>query len=173
MKFLSGYTMKTGLESQKLLLLCWDIVCSPKEMGGLGLTSLYHKNLSLLLKRQWSCIKDRDKIWNRVLNEKYGRNVLDFAQVTLDNSSSPILQCIQKARTTSAVRHLIHKNFKWVIRDGTSALFWEDLGIKDSTLNEKFRRLYSLSKLKWCSIHSYKYQWIASRDDFKFVRHAH
>lgn len=50
-------------------------------------------------------------------------------------------------------------NFKWKVKDGCSALFWEDLRYGSSRLNQQFTRLFVLSKLNQFSVRDFNEVW--------------
>lgn len=51
-------------------LVSWQIVCQPKEQGGLGLVDLTAKNISYLGKWIWR-LEHEDGLWQRLLRNKY------------------------------------------------------------------------------------------------------
>lgn len=54
---------------------------------------------------------------------------------------------------------LSFENFQWKIRDGKTALFWEDWWGVQGVLKEKFERLYYLSNLKRYSVFDFISVW--------------
>lgn len=52
-QFFWGSRLVEGNRKDKMHLLKWDNIFSPKEMGGLGVMSIKHKNLSMLAKWWW------------------------------------------------------------------------------------------------------------------------
>lgn len=49
----------------------WETLTLPKGLGGLGITAAKNTNISLLGKLVWSMINDDDKLWVKVLKDKY------------------------------------------------------------------------------------------------------
>ena len=65
--------IKTQMQQQhKIAWVKWDIVCLPKEAGGLGVKDTNSFNLSLLGKWKWSLFQSQGELWARVLESKYG-----------------------------------------------------------------------------------------------------
>ena len=59
-------------ECFKYLLVAWEKVCSPLEMGGLGISKLVHFNQALLEKWLWRFGQEGTHLWRRVVATKYG-----------------------------------------------------------------------------------------------------
>ncbi|EOY31639.1 Uncharacterized protein TCM_038614 [Theobroma cacao] len=45
----------------------WSTVCKPKRFGGLGISSLSHRNLALLAKWWWLYGTDKEALWRRLI----------------------------------------------------------------------------------------------------------
>lgn len=66
-----------GVEDHnKILWVRWDIVCLPKDKGGLDVKNLEAFNISLLSKWRWKCLVGNSSLWFKILSQRYG----DFAQ---------------------------------------------------------------------------------------------
>lgn len=61
---------------RKIHLVSFEGVCLPKELSGLGIKRVRETNLSLLCKWFWRLKEDR--LWVRMLKEKYGTEAGDF-----------------------------------------------------------------------------------------------
>ena len=59
-------------ECFKHSLVAWEKVCSPLEMGGLGIRKLVHFNQALLGKWLWKFGQEGTHLWKRVVATKYG-----------------------------------------------------------------------------------------------------
>ena len=62
----------SGAREKKAHLVNWDVVCSEKRQGGLGLRKLTLLNKALLDKWIWRFASDRDCTWKTLINTKYG-----------------------------------------------------------------------------------------------------
>lgn len=77
--------------------VAWEIMCRPKELGGLGIIDLRRFGLALRLRWDWVWKSDRSRMW-----------------IDLPSSSERVTQALFQAATMS------------VIGDGNSMLFWQD-----------------------------------------------
>lgn len=64
---------------RKYHLVQWPIVCSPRDMGGLGISDLETMNKALLGKWLWR-LENTDALWQKLLREKYLKKKLLTAQ---------------------------------------------------------------------------------------------
>jgi hypothetical protein len=56
---------------KKVNWIKWDIVCLPKNKGGLGVRDVRVVNISLLTKWRWRLLYDDNMVWKEVLKSKY------------------------------------------------------------------------------------------------------
>lgn len=64
--------MGGGEDVRKIAWVDWDIVCLPKEEGGLRVRRLKEFNVALLRKWCWQMLVDKEVLWYRVLKARYG-----------------------------------------------------------------------------------------------------
>ena len=57
----------------KIHLVNWEVVCTDKEKGGLGLRKLVMLNKALIGKWIWRYACDKDNLWKQVITVKYGQ----------------------------------------------------------------------------------------------------
>lgn len=71
-------------DKHRLHLKAWDVVCTPKHLGGLGLRKMNDVNLAFITKLGWNLCTSLDKNWVKLVRSKYlrGRRTLDFEQTT-------------------------------------------------------------------------------------------
>ncbi|RVW24649.1 putative ribonuclease H protein [Vitis vinifera] len=62
-----------GNLERKVHLVNWEVVCTEKEKGGLGLRKLVPLNKALLGKWIWRFACEKENLWKQVLLEKYGQ----------------------------------------------------------------------------------------------------
>ena len=68
--FRSRFFWQGGSEKKKYRLARWDVVCRPKEQGGLGICDLKIKNSALLGKWLFKLLTE-DGTWQTILKRKY------------------------------------------------------------------------------------------------------
>nr|KYP36498.1 Putative ribonuclease H protein At1g65750 family [Cajanus cajan] len=67
------FALPLGEEGQKKVpWMRWKKVCFPKLHGGLGVKNIEMINLSLLGKWKWYLFHQRDSIWGKIIDSKYG-----------------------------------------------------------------------------------------------------
>jgi hypothetical protein len=68
----SRFFWQGGHHKKKYRLAKWEIICQPKELGGLGVANLDIKNICLLSKWLFKLLNE-DGVWQRLLRNKYLR----------------------------------------------------------------------------------------------------
>lgn len=57
-------------------LVSWDLVTTPRDLGGLGIDNIRSKNSTLLVKWLWQFEKEPEAMWRLVIKSKYGENFI-------------------------------------------------------------------------------------------------
>lgn len=111
-------------QKQKLHLLSWDIVTTPKHMGGLGIPKLRPKNISMLTSLNWRFHHTPDSLWAKVLRAKYGRSVTHLSPYyySLPITTNSSYNWKSMAHTS----HICHCGTGWNIASGRSIHLWND-----------------------------------------------
>lgn len=76
-------------------LINWEVLTTPKTLGGLGIGDRRLTNMALLGKLVWSLLHERDKLWVQVLTHKYVKGTI--WNTNSRGSSSIIWRSIHKA----------------------------------------------------------------------------
>ena len=71
----------------KIHLVNWEVVCTDKDKGGLGLRKLAMLNKALLGKWIWRYACDKDSLWRQVIKVKYGQEGLDWRPKKIGRAS--------------------------------------------------------------------------------------
>lgn len=133
--------------SKKLHTINWNRVCISKTSGGLGLSFLTHKNISLLVKWFWKLHNDRNSLWYKVITGKYGSDIKDFLSSYNNSCSqnlSPTMKSLLEAYQCLPSRFKNMDNFVWSVGNGKNIQFWHDKWHALGILKHKFPRLFSI-----------------------------
>ena len=127
-------------------LAAWDLICRPKNKGGLGILNLGVQNVALLLKHASNFLNRKDLPWVSLIWDSYYHD--GMPQGTTSCGSfwwKDICKVLQNFRDCSWVQ----------VNAGDTALFWSDnwnLGNEVSSLQSRFPRLFSFAKDPWISV---------------------
>jgi hypothetical protein len=75
-----------------LFLLGWNIICSPIDVGGLGLKNMECQNLALLSKIGWKLLTNQDLLWVKALSTKYLQSYSFLASPVPPSKRAPQIQ---------------------------------------------------------------------------------
>jgi hypothetical protein len=121
-------------------LIKWNIICCPKDQGGLGIEVLEIKNLCLL--RKWlDKLINQEGVWQELLHNKYLNNKT-LSQVTVQPHDSPFWRGLMK------VKEEFFKRGSFVVNNGMSARFWEDTWLGNRPLADQYPSLYNIVRNK-------------------------
>jgi hypothetical protein len=106
------------VKKHKYRLARWNVLCHPKEHGGLGIQDLQVKNRALLGKWLSKLLTEND-IWQTLIRRKYiGSNAL--SQVYWKSGDSHFWAGLR------ATKIFFFPYGTFSIRDGSKICFWED-----------------------------------------------
>ena len=74
--------MARWLTNKKMHLVNWNVVCSPKSQGGLGVLNLGYMNDALLTKWLWN-LENSNGLWQKIITKKLLRENL-LSQLSKD-----------------------------------------------------------------------------------------
>ena len=60
-------------EKRRTHLINWDMVTKCKQQGGLGIRKMHNLNIALMAKLGWKLLTEKEKLWARVITNKYMR----------------------------------------------------------------------------------------------------
>lgn len=84
-------------------------------------------NLALLAKLSWQVAKDSEKLWVRVLRDKYVTNG-DFLSTVAKGNASWVWRSICKGNS------VVEIGMKWSVGNGNSLRFWSDWWVGNKPL---------------------------------------
>ena len=118
----------------------WEVVCTPKDQGGLEVLNLDVHNKCLLSKWLFK-LMNGDGFWQQLLRNKYLRNKsLTQAQYMLGDS--------QFWAGLMKVKREFLSLGKFDLGDGSQVRFWEDSWIRPRPLKSLFPALYNTVRKK-------------------------
>lgn len=71
-KIMRDFLWGSTSEKRQFHLISWEQICILLKFGGLGLRRLRDVNVSLLCKWLWALGSEENKLWKRIITEKYG-----------------------------------------------------------------------------------------------------
>ena len=125
---------------RKVHLINWEVVCTQKDKGGLGLRKIILLNMALLGKWVWRFAIEKDNPWKKVLLVKYGQEGFGWRT--------------NEVRGTYGVgvwKEILKEacwcwdNFQFKVSKGTKIKFWTDHWCGNATLSQIFPQLFTLA----------------------------
>ncbi|RVW66276.1 putative ribonuclease H protein [Vitis vinifera] len=124
-------------EGKKDHLVRWDVVCKPKEIGGLSFGNISLRNLALLGKWLWRYPREGSALWHQVILSIYGSHSNGWDANTIVRWSH---RCPWKA--ISQVFQEFSSFTRFVVGNGERIRFWEDLWWGDQPLGSQYPSLF-------------------------------
>ena len=87
---------------RKYRLAKWDIICRPKDQGGLGIENLEVKNKCLLSKWLYMLSGETGAIWAQILRNKYLHSKTLF-QVRVRPTDSPFWKGLMRVKSAFSI----------------------------------------------------------------------
>jgi hypothetical protein len=134
--FRSRFFWQSDGHKKKYRLTKWNIICRPKEQGGLGIEDLELKNKSLLAKWLHKLINE-EGMWQELLHKKY-LSSKTLSQVSANPTDSPFWKGLMK------VKDEFFKRGSFQIGNGQSTRFWEDIWLGQRSLASEYPSLYNI-----------------------------
>ena len=141
----------SGVTSEKLggPMVKWSDIELPKELGGLGVGNIMHKNLILLFKWWWRFSETDNSLWKRILKSVHDIKVLKASADTFHKvKDGTWAHLLSIDADTSKMRSIIEEGMLVKIGNGKSVQFWHDRWCEVETLKRAFPRLYTISLQK-------------------------
>ncbi|GJZ84431.1 putative RNA-directed DNA polymerase, eukaryota, reverse transcriptase zinc-binding domain protein [Tanacetum coccineum] len=137
---------------KKMTWVRWKKCLASKNMGGLGIRSIFALNVGLLFKWIWRFLCNSTDLWIKVIKEMYGFHGGIFDENMQRSSLSPwcgILSSI-KALKNKGIDLLSLCSRK--LGNGVSIRFWDDVWWGDTCLKSLFPRVYLLDTERTSSV---------------------
>ncbi|KAL5703068.1 hypothetical protein ACHQM5_028204 [Ranunculus cassubicifolius] len=128
---------------KKFSLVAWEEVCLPKQWGGLGLRKILELNCALLCKWLWLFSREPNKLWVRVISEKFSLEKGGwFTKLRREPYGCSMWRGIMR------YKNVFEKLVRFSVGKGDRVRFWEDCWCLDVPLAVKYEGLYELSRYK-------------------------
>lgn len=109
-------------------LISWEVLCRPKERGGLGLRRSALMNKSLLVKLAWRLFHEEDATWSRIIRAKYGISLDEPPMFAHKTRASVVWRGLEWCAD------LFLLGLRWNARNGKRILFWSDHWLGDGRI---------------------------------------
>ena len=127
----------------------WTDIQLPKQMGGLGVGNIMHKNLMLLFKWWWRFSDSNNAMWKKILksvHEIKGLKASSEAFTKVREGTWALL--LSNDVDTARIRSVIEEGMIVKLGNGSSTQFWHDTWCEAGPLKRIFPRLFSISMQK-------------------------
>ncbi|GKV22123.1 hypothetical protein SLEP1_g32015 [Rubroshorea leprosula] len=135
---------------RKIAWVSWEKVCNSRKNGGLGVKDLDRFNMALLGKWRWRLVVEKEALWNRVVEAKYGfhrRRDWEGREVKMNSSYWwKALWKLDEERGSN--EGWVYKGVVKTVGEGNDTLFWNEKWCGDVPFREKFNRLFRLAEDK-------------------------
>uniref|UniRef100_A0A8I6YHT0 Uncharacterized protein n=1 Tax=Hordeum vulgare subsp. vulgare TaxID=112509 RepID=A0A8I6YHT0_HORVV len=112
----SRFFWQNDENKKKYRLARWDMICRPKDQGGLGIENLEVKNKCLLSKWLYRISTETEGMWIQILRNKYLTS-RTLAQATIRPNDSPFWKGLMRIKSN------FFQMVKFVVGDGTLTRF--------------------------------------------------
>jgi hypothetical protein len=138
--FRSRFYWQNDQHKRKYRLARWEIMCQPKDQGGLGIQNLNIQNKCLLSKWLFKLLNE-DGMWQELLRNKYIKEKTMGSYVKKPTDSH-----FWKSLLNIRDSFLELSHFK--INNGKQTRFWEDTWLGDKPLKFRFPGLFNIVRRK-------------------------
>jgi hypothetical protein len=136
--FRSRFFWQGSDKKYKYRLARWNILCCPKDQGGLGILDLQLQNKCFLAK--WLVnLLNTEWTWQSLLCNKYLRTKT-LTQVSAKPNDSHFWRCLMH------IKDEVLSKGSFIIKDGTSTRFWEDTWLGDKPLKDTYPSVYHIAQ---------------------------
>ncbi|KAJ9693798.1 hypothetical protein PVL29_009659 [Vitis rotundifolia] len=124
----------------KVHLVKWDVVCSEKLNGGLGLRRIATLNRALLGKWIWRFACEKDNLWKQVISTKYGQEDHGWRPKKVNGAAG-----VGVWKEIMKESDWCWENLAFIVGKGSKIKFWKDRWCTDTPLSQCFNHLFVLA----------------------------
>jgi exonuclease III len=140
----SRFFWQSDEHKRKYRLTKWNIICRPKDQGGLGIEVLELKNKCLLSKWLFQLLNE-EGVWQELLRNKY-LSQKTLAEVQAKPTDSAFWKGLMRVKDDFFARG------SFIIGNGESVRFWEDIWIGNASLASQYPSLYNIVNRKHVTV---------------------
>nr|GEU65248.1 RNA-directed DNA polymerase, eukaryota [Tanacetum cinerariifolium] len=135
------------VSSRKISWANWNKVITPKEKGGLGVSSLYALNRGLLFKWVWRFITQGSSLWARVIKAIHGIDG-SIGDIRSGNSKSCWSSIINEINVLSSKGIKLMNYLRITLGNGVFMRLWDEPWHVEGILKDRFPCIYALENCK-------------------------
>ena len=127
----------------------WSDIQLSREMGGLGVGNIMHKNLILLFKWWWCFTESDNTLWKKILQSVHEIKGGKASSETFSKVREGTWSCLlSNDSDTSNVREIVEEGMLISVGNGNSVRLWHDRWCEAGILKRIFPRLFAISLQK-------------------------
>ena len=134
--FRSRFFWQGSFDKHKYHLAKWDILCRPKDQGGLGILNLQLQNKCLLAKLLVNLL-NTNSLWQYLLTNKYLRSK-SLSQVKAKPYDSHFWRGLMK------IKDEVLAKGSFEIKDRSKSRLWEDTWVSEVPFKVKYPSLFNI-----------------------------
>ncbi|MFB5604543.1 MAG: hypothetical protein ACE5RK_09090, partial [Candidatus Nitrosomaritimum aestuariumsis] len=138
--FRSRFFWQHDDHKKKYRLAKWDVLCQPRDQGGMGIMNIDTQN-KCLLSKWWYKLLHEQGIWQDLLRRKYMHGKA-IGQVQRKQGDSQFWTGLMK------VKDLFLRFGTFQLNNGANIRFWEDIWTGNSPLKQQYPHLYRIARHK-------------------------
>ena len=148
-RFFNGHDQK----SNKATWVKWNKVLTPKDKGGLGVSSMFALNRGLMLKWVWRFYSQNYSLWTKVIKAIYGEDGYLNKDVT-GGVRTCWTSIVYEVRELQGRGIIIADYIRLKLGNGENTRFWVENWYEGSVIKELYPRMYALELDKNATISS-------------------
>jgi hypothetical protein len=144
--YMSRFYWQSDQHKKKYMLARWNIICQPKEQGGLGIQNIDVQNKCMLSKWLLKLINE-EGLWQNLLRRKYLRTQTISHVQKKPGDSHFWSGLINVKEYFLSLGH-------FQLNNGGNIHFWEDRWLENFTLRQQYPSLYDITRRRNVSVAS-------------------